>query len=59
MHTCFCSEESVEVCDDGAGNDAAAISTECIHTSELLMDIMRESESKGLEGGRDLKNGES
>lgn len=51
MHTCLCSAESVEVCDDGAGNDAAAISTECIHTSELLMDIMRESESKGL-GGR-------
>lgn len=41
MPTCHCSDESVEVCDDAAGNDAAAISADSIYTSEMLMDLMR------------------
>lgn len=38
------SDVSIETCVDGAGNDAAAVSTDFIYTSELLMDIMRGSE---------------
>lgn len=57
MPTHLCSDESTEVCDDGAGNDAAAISTDFIYTSEMLMDIMRERvrASEGLTGSEILK----